>query len=587
MRWTTTNPAINRALLLSTIVALGGAALADPSGEAGTIVDPGVRWIQKCATQVLAFRTPSDAWLANACGGLYRSHDGGHHWIELDEAVPPLSLVPTSSLGRDLHDIEWIDERTGLIVGPRGFVVRSADGGQTWQRRALVGSDDAYDVEHVGSTVWVCDSRRDIFRSDDAGDTWRRLAQVPGSLGCYGPSFADRDHGWVTGPMLSHLWQTDDGGTTWTEVPTPLNLQNPQPLRLTRDIGWLYAYDGRSDIAYRTNDGGQHWVKTTLPAQSPTWILSRVRIGERERELTAAAPILSSADLEHVTPLPPRRNMTRLDEHTTVRLDGGRISWYRDGRSAGQAGLLSPPSGKTERLAGVVSLSSGKARWGWTDQHVYRFEGDGSAWFVVADTPEPFERIILLNDVAALARSRSGKLYSSFGWFKSWRETTEQMDQWEWSRRVPNSGHVASPVACLSTANRGSLSLSVVEQGCFHHRARELDVRWNGADAWQVLSTPEGRAPTSMHLTRADVTALLSKIVAIFERSDGAPACGSTSNVGVTVKWQCGSAPEQEARFSAPSCGGGDTGTITGQRAQRDFMRADALFELVRSEKRP
>ena len=573
--------------MLMVLAGLGGAAAAEPPNGVGTVVDAGVRWIQRCATHALAFRTPSDGWLANACGGLYRSRDGGHHWVALDDALPPLSLVPTSSLGRDLHGIKWLDERTGLIVGPEGFVVRSADGGRSWQRRALPGSDSAYRIEQVGATVWVCDSRSNLFRSDDAGDTWRRIAQVPASFGCYGLSFADRDHGWVTASMAGQLWQTSDGGATWTVVPTPPNLQNPDVLRITRDIGWIYSdvatRTGLSPVAYRTNDGGQNWTQAPFPSPPTTWILSRVRIGDREHELTAVAPINSVADLDRITPVPPHENLKRLDEHTTVRLDNGLITWYRDGQRAGHAGLLSPPSGNTERLAGVVSLSSGKGRWAWTEQHVYRSEDEGSGWFVVSDTPERFERMILLNDVTALARAHSGKLYTSFGWFKDWRETTEQMDRWEWSRRFPDSGRVASPVACLSTASEGAVSLSIVEQGCFHHRAHTLEARWSSEGASLRVVPANGAAPTAVSLTPGGARALVTKIVGIVERGDGVPACVSTSNIGVTMKWRCGATAEQQTRFSAPSCGGGDPGTVSRGGAQGDFMRAAALFELFRS----
>ena len=97
-----------------------------------------------------------------------------------------------------------------------------------------------------------------------------------------------------------------------------------------------------------------------------------------------------------------------LDAHTTVRLDEGFVTWYRDGALAGGGtGLLSPPIGRLERLAGILTPSDRKHRWGWTEQHVYRASNDGSGWFVIADAPEPFIRALLLDDdYTALARGR-------------------------------------------------------------------------------------------------------------------------------------------------------------------------------------
>jgi hypothetical protein len=54
MRSTT---AISSALSLITLAALVSASFADPSADAGVLVDPGVRWIQTCATEVLSFRS--------------------------------------------------------------------------------------------------------------------------------------------------------------------------------------------------------------------------------------------------------------------------------------------------------------------------------------------------------------------------------------------------------------------------------------------------------------------------------------------------------------------------------------------------
>ena len=229
-----------RSLLV--VVALGLAGRAAPGAEhapGDIVVDSSVRWIQRCTSVVLAFRTPGDGWLADGCGALFRSHDGGHHWVELAPTVPPLSLLPTNPT-RDaaVRAIEWLDERIGLVFGD-GVVVRTSNGGQTWQAQPL---QRVQHVTHVGTRVWACDWNGRVVRSDDAGASWRELAPITGP--CSGLSFADGDYGWREGTTpTTKLWQTSDGGESWRPVPLPDGVTCPSALRLTRDIGWIYQND--------------------------------------------------------------------------------------------------------------------------------------------------------------------------------------------------------------------------------------------------------------------------------------------------------------------------------------------------------
>jgi photosystem II stability/assembly factor-like uncharacterized protein len=71
----------------------------------------------------VAFTDATHGWVAGE--GLYRTPDGGEHWAEQETGV-----------GADLRDIEFVDAMRGWIVGDKGVVLHTADGGGSWQHVA-------------------------------------------------------------------------------------------------------------------------------------------------------------------------------------------------------------------------------------------------------------------------------------------------------------------------------------------------------------------------------------------------------------------------------------------------------------------
>ncbi len=44
--------------------------------------------------------------------------------------------------GPELRDIQFINASQGWAVGPQGFVLATANGGQSWQRQPIAGNAD-------------------------------------------------------------------------------------------------------------------------------------------------------------------------------------------------------------------------------------------------------------------------------------------------------------------------------------------------------------------------------------------------------------------------------------------------------------
>lgn len=174
--------------------------------------------------------------------------------------------------------------------GTRGTVVRSTDGGATWQVRAVSGAEKldfrgirAFDADTAvvissgnAETGGTC-----IYRTTDGGATWQLAYQskVPGTF-FDAVAFWDRRHGIVLSDSIAGhlpLFATDDGGATWRQIPpegVPAALPGEGAFAASnssfatygsKDI-WLATTKGR---IFRSKDRGRHWTVTDTPVRPP------------------------------------------------------------------------------------------------------------------------------------------------------------------------------------------------------------------------------------------------------------------------------------------------------------------------------
>lgn len=123
--------------------------------------------------------------------------------------------------GNTLRDIFVFDQNTAIAVGDLGTVIKTTDGGASW------------DVQH------------------HAGGT---------DIDLYSVHFTDTLNGWAAGGIWytnkNVLVKTGDGGKTWIEVKTDTTLPYNSVYFVDVDTGFVFGEDG---IVLRTTDGGSNW----------------------------------------------------------------------------------------------------------------------------------------------------------------------------------------------------------------------------------------------------------------------------------------------------------------------------------------
>jgi photosystem II stability/assembly factor-like uncharacterized protein len=198
-------------------------------------------------------RTPGAVWAAGAPGFLYHSDDYGKTWERLPP-VPDGVAVWLRAFQVDPHDpnVLWT-AGTLTDAGPAGGVrhqvrlFRSADAGQTWERResGLFGTSVlALAVDPANSNLLLAGTDSGLFRSADASLTWTKVPgfSAPVNAVVAAPTTPTTFYANLTGFGVQRSIGGIDGGLTWTPArrglaPVPVNTLTVDP----NDPRQLYA----------------------------------------------------------------------------------------------------------------------------------------------------------------------------------------------------------------------------------------------------------------------------------------------------------------------------------------------------------
>lgn len=197
------------------------------------------------------FSTPQTGVLVSV-NRVYLTPDGGESWMEIDPEARHYVYGGLSAVGVR-------DTSTMMLVGEGGEVLRSENGGMTWQLLTAELVSGFQDVCFVDSLYgWaVGDNYNDasIVHTTDGGQTWMvQPTNPPSSL--EGVFFLDHFRGWTVG-FSGRLFRTVDGGQTW------LYYMIPDFYPVYQDVYFLDSLNGwaagQSESIVHSTDGGVTW----------------------------------------------------------------------------------------------------------------------------------------------------------------------------------------------------------------------------------------------------------------------------------------------------------------------------------------
>lgn len=175
--------------------------------------------------------------------------------------------IPTD---QNLRDVQFTDSLNGWIVGDEGMILKTSDGGLTWQQQVSNTLAQLNSVSFVDSLHgWAAGMSTVtytgiIVKTSDGGITWEGQGPVSEGINCI--HFLDTLTGWVTG-WDNMLLKTEDGGDSWSPVSAPyMDIINR--VQFVNDqvgfIGGIFHDGNNFHLAInKTIDGGETWQQTT------------------------------------------------------------------------------------------------------------------------------------------------------------------------------------------------------------------------------------------------------------------------------------------------------------------------------------
>lgn len=262
------SPAGHRSTWLSLIIAAAILAVPGPSvaqdseGGESSVIAP------LAATSLMLDAVALDGRLVavGERGHILISTDDGASWRQI--------VVPTRVM---LTAVAFIDNNLGVAVGHDSVILRTTDGGDTWNLVFSAPEDEAPFFD-----VWFSDSENGVaigaygshHRTTDGGLTWE--FEPVGDTDWHLHEIARAENGTLyVAAEAGFAYRSDDDGATWIELPTPYEGSFFGVLPL--EGGTILMYGLRGHL-FRSEDAGKTWQE--LDTSTVAMLTNGIRLSD-------------------------------------------------------------------------------------------------------------------------------------------------------------------------------------------------------------------------------------------------------------------------------------------------------------------
>lgn len=263
----------------------------------------------------------TEGWAVGESGTIMKTTDGGTTWN-----------LQTSGTMNVLLGVSFTDANNGTIVGDFGTILRTTDGGANWSTQSSGTTNALYGViftdVNKGTAVGYNGT---ILRTNDGGTTW--TAQLSGINNIlFGVSFIDANNGIAVGDVGTILLTTN-GGNTWST-------QSSGTTNRLFDVSFIDINNGTAvgtgGTILKTTNGGSIWTQQSSGTTSSLFGVSFINdmigtaVGEAGSNFCLSSYILSTIDGGTTwTPHPiPGYNIMKVsfyDKNNGIAVGGDRV----------------------------------------------------------------------------------------------------------------------------------------------------------------------------------------------------------------------------------------------------------------------
>ena len=229
-------------------------------GAPGSVPDFGTEGIGAVDSKI--------AWVVGGNGTIIHTEDGGKTWVQ-----------QVSNTSAPLYKVAAIDRYNAWIIGDHdngyAVILRTSDGGRTWTRQgnaSTVKTIGLIDVTAADNkTAWAVGVDYAVLKTIDGGASWQaQMFNSSGMAHMNGACAIDENNAWITQDYGVAYW-TSDGGKTWNEQSPSkgfwLMSASAKSLKTVWFVG-IAPWIGKGIILHTTNRG-VNWTEQFAPVNVP------------------------------------------------------------------------------------------------------------------------------------------------------------------------------------------------------------------------------------------------------------------------------------------------------------------------------
>lgn len=202
----------------------------------------------------------NNGWAVGEGGTILHTVNGGNSpWLY---NILPLKdkkswVAKISSTSSCLYRVKFFGLDNGWIVGDRGLILHTQDGGKTWAEEYMEKRLNGLYFTDLNNG-WAVGEGGFILHTSDSGKNWKKqYTEVSYYLTAV--HFTDSKNGWISGGSLESgaiILHTEDGGENWKFKESGLPYYLTGVYFVNKNNGWIISFNG--NILY-TDNGGETW----------------------------------------------------------------------------------------------------------------------------------------------------------------------------------------------------------------------------------------------------------------------------------------------------------------------------------------
>lgn len=218
---------------------------------------------------------PNIFWVGAACGGLWKTTDGGNSWSTTTDFLPAIGISDIAINPQD-PNIMYVATGDGFGYESGGDfwggtytagIMKSVDGGNTWISSGLTFNQyqgriiQKLVISSADPQILLAASRDGMWRTSDGGMNWTKVSTVH----FYDIEYNIADNNIVYASSGSHFYRSNNGGQTWSIISAGLCSTGRQSIAVTPANPNVIYSMCESGKLFRSTDAGLSFDSCTTP----------------------------------------------------------------------------------------------------------------------------------------------------------------------------------------------------------------------------------------------------------------------------------------------------------------------------------